>query len=286
MPGWLCSNAICSVRERSKPRGPGTMAPSISPAAGTDGVAARISDVVMEFQTTSGPVRGLDDVSLELREGEFLVLVGRSGSGKTTALNVLAGLHTATMGEVSVLAQPPVAARPQLGYMFARDALLPWRTALKNVEFGLEVRGFAKSERRALARDYLDLVGLKRFADNYPSQLSQGQRQRVALARTWAPSPKILLMDEPFSALDAQTRESLHEELVRMWAADKKSVVFVTHDLNEAITLSDWILVFKDGKIAKEFSIPFARPRDLVDITADRTARDIYHEIRQLLYQH
>ncbi|PBB89380.1 hypothetical protein CK215_27605 [Mesorhizobium sp. WSM3864] len=162
----------------------------------------------MEFQTMSGPVRGLDDVSLGLRGGEFLVLVGRSGSGKTTALNVLAGLDTATSGEVSVLGQPPVAARPQLGYMFARDALLPWRTALKNVEFGLEVRGFAKSERRALARDYLDLVSLKRFADNYPSQLSQGQRQRVALARTWAPSPKILLMDEPF-------RRSTHRRVNR-----------------------------------------------------------------------
>lgn len=249
-----------------------------------DGMAAHAADVVVEFETASGPVRGLDGVSFALRQGEFLVLVGRSGSGKTTALNVLAGLTAATGGEVSVLGRSPVEARPQLGYMFARDALLPWRTALSNVEFSLEVRGFHKAERRERARRYLDLVKLSRFADNLPSQLSQGQRQRVALARTWAPSPNILLMDEPFSALDAQTRESLHEEFVRMWAADKKSVVFVTHDLNEAITLADRILVFDDGRIVKEFVVPFGRPRDLVEITAEKAAREIYKEIRELLY--
>lgn len=253
-------------------------------AASTAPLAAQVAHVTVEFEVGKGTVRGLDDVSFDLREGELLVLVGRSGSGKTTALNVLAGLVEVTRGDVLVLGQPPVVARPQLGYMFARDALLPWRNAIRNIEFSLEVRGFGKVERKSRAREFLDLVKLGRVAFNYPSQMSQGQRQRVALARTWAPNPKILLMDEPFSALDAETREGLHDEFVRMWAASKKSVVFVTHDLNEAITLADRVLVFSEGRIAKEFTIPFARPRDVVDIAADPVAREIYKEIRQLLY--
>lgn len=246
--------------------------------------AASLKNVTLTFPTPNGLVTALDDVSLELRQGEFLVLVGPSGSGKTTALNVLAGLLTPTRGEARVLDMEPRQARPKMGYMFARDALLPWRNAQKNVEFALEVRGFAKAERRRRSDTYLDIVKLGRLKGNYPTQLSQGQRQRVALARTWAPSPDIMLMDEPFSALDAQTRESLHDEFVRMWVEDKRSIVFVTHDLNEAISLADRIIVFGSGRITKEFDVSFPRPRDLVDMTADSTARAIYKEIRELLH--
>lgn len=246
--------------------------------------AAKMKAVTVQFDTPRGTVRGLDEVSLELKNGEFLVFVGRSGSGKTTALNVLAGLITPSSGSVDILGRDPYAAREQLGYMFARDALLPWRSAAKNVEFSMELRGFSKAEREERARHFLDLVHLGSYAGNLPSQLSQGQRQRVALARTWAPSPKILLMDEPFSALDAQTRESLHEEFVRMWVQDRRSIVFVTHDLNEALSLADRIIVFSEGKIAKEFVVPFERPRDLLDITADPKAREIFLEIRDLLH--
>lgn len=246
--------------------------------------AASLRNVTLSFSTPNGAVTALDNVSLDLNPGEFLVLVGPSGSGKTTALNVLAGLLTPTRGEAQVLGTEPRQARPKMGYMFARDALLPWRNARRNVEFALEVRGFNKAERRKRSEAYLDLVKLGRLKDNYPTQLSQGQRQRVALARTWAPSPDILLMDEPFSALDAQTRESLHEQFVRMWVEDKRSIVFVTHDLNEAISLADRIIVFGSGRITKEFKVSFPRPRDLVDMTADSDARAMYKEIRELLH--
>lgn len=247
--------------------------------------AARLGSVTVDFGSQAAPIVALDSVSLELVDGELLVLVGKSGSGKTTALNVLAGLTAPTAGHADVLNLPPIAARPQLGYMFARDALLPWRTAQHNVEFGLEVRGVGRKERAARAREFLELVHLGKYANNYPHQLSQGQRQRVSMARTWAMSPRVMLMDEPFSALDAQTRESLHEEFLRLWARDKRSVVFVTHDLSEAITLADRILVFAKGRIVREFRVDFPRPRDVTDLSFNVEAREIIKEIRGLLYE-
>jgi NitT/TauT family transport system ATP-binding protein len=167
--------------------------------------------------------------------------------------------------------------------MFARDALLPWRNATRNIEFGLELRGVAKDKRRECALDYLNMVHLKDYAGNYPGQLSQGQRQRVALARTWALSPKVMLMDEPFAALDAQTRESLQAEFLRMWALERRSVVFVTHDINEAICLADRILVFSQGSLAREFAVPFERPRDVLEISSQPDAHAMFREIRDLL---
>ena len=167
--------------------------------------------------------------------------------------------------------------------MFARDALLPWRTALQNVEFGMELRGVPAVERRSQARRLLEVVQLSRYAGNYPGQLSQGQRQRVALARTWALSPSVLMMDEPFSALDAQTREVLQAEFLRLWAAERKSVVFVTHDLNEAVTLADRIVVFSKGRIVRSFIVPLKRPRDILDLTDNPEAKQIYRTIRDLL---
>ena len=247
-------------------------------------MAARLSDVSVRFKRPGGGITtALDRVSLELREGELLVFVGRSGCGKTTALNVLAGLVQPSEGAATILGKTPVAARIDLGYMFARDALLPWRSAKQNVEFGLELRGIDKTERRKRTLHYLELVHLQDYVGNFPTQLSQGQRQRVALARTWALSARVLLMDEPFAALDAQTREALQAEFLRVWALEKRSVAFVTHDLNEAICLADRILVFTDGRIAREFIVPFQRPRDIFEITANPEAQAMYREIRDIL---
>ena len=250
---------------------------------GTPGVsAAALDHVTVRFRTSAGGITALDDVSFKLQESELLVLVGRSGSGKTTALNVMAGLAQPTEGRATVLGQHPAAARPQLGYMFARDALLPWRTARRNVEFALELRGFARDVRRDRALQHLRMVGLEAMAGNLPSQLSQGQRQRVALARTLATSPKLLMMDEPFSALDAQNREALQGRLLALWSEERRSIVFVTHDLAEAIALADRILVFGQGRILREFAVPLARPRDLA---VSGQALDVYREIRGLLHQ-
>lgn len=248
-------------------------------------VAATLEHVTLRFATSAGSVTALDDVSFELRDGELLVLVGRSGSGKTTALNVLAGLAQPTEGRATVLGRSPLAARDELGYMFARDALLPWRTARRNVEFALELRGVPRHERLGRALQHLRMVGLERLAGNLPGQLSQGQRQRVALARTLAPAPRLLMMDEPFSALDAQNREELQEQLLALWSQDRRSIVFVTHDLNEAITLADRILVFGRGKVVREFVVPLKRPRDLLDLTANQDALEIYREIRAFLHE-
>lgn len=245
---------------------------------------ASLHNVTMTFDRPDGSkTHALHDVSLDLHSGELLVFVGRSGSGKTTALNVLAGLAEPTSGHIEILGTTPAEARVRLGYMFARDALLPWRSALGNVEYGLEIRNVPAGERRVRAKECLKLVGLEDYASNYPGQLSQGQRQRVALARTWVLGPEILFMDEPFAALDAQTREALHLEFLRVWARDRQSVVFVTHDLSEAIAIADRIVVFSQGKIAGKFDVPFERPRDMLELPNQAGAKQLIRNIRELL---
>lgn len=250
----------------------------------TTAPAASFRNVAVDFPAPGGgTTRVLHDVSFDLHQGEMLVLVGRSGCGKTTALNVLAGLIEPAGGSVFVGDVPAESARKKLGYMFARDALLPWRTALRNVEFGLELRGVPKRDREKIALEYLKLVHLDGKEQLYPSQLSQGMRQRAALARTWAISPEVMLMDEPFAALDAQTRESVQRQFVRLWEQDRRSVIFVTHDLNEAIMMADRIVVFANGTIADEYVIPFKRPRDIIELSAEPEFKNIYREIRELL---
>lgn len=226
----------------------------------------------------------LNDVSLTLREGELLVLVGRSGSGKTTALNLLVGLVAPTDGEVETLGVAPLQARRRTGYMLARDALLPWRTARGNVCLALELTGGSRREHRKVADRHLAAVHMSDHAAHFPNELSQGQRQRVALARTWATQPDLLLMDEPFSAVDPETREQLHLEFLDHWNRTAScSALFVTHDLNEGIALADRILVFSAGRVVKEFDVPFERPRDLLTLTRDPQALEIYREIREVL---
>ncbi|MET0887100.1 MAG: ATP-binding cassette domain-containing protein, partial [Mycetocola sp.] len=194
--------------------------------------------------------------------GEFLVIIGRSGCGKTTVLNVLSGLVDQDSGEVKINGKGPRAARADMAYMFARDALVASRTAQANVELGLEIRGIPRAQRRLRARERIKILGLEGAEDRYPWQLSQGMRQRVALARTWAMEPRLILMDEPFAALDAQTRESVRAQFLELWERDNSNVVFVTHDLNEALLLGDRIIIMgMGGSILEDIRLPFARPR-------------------------
>lgn len=213
-------------------------------------------------------VVALDNVDLDVPAGQFVALVGASGCGKTTLLNMVAGLVQPTSGSIALDGTRPKLANLDIGYMFARDALLPWRSARRNVELPLEVRGWSRDRRKARAEEMLDLVGLKAKASQYRLQLSQGMRQRVALARTLAAHPSTLLMDEPFAALDARTKLTLQAEFLRIWEAqrdegEKLTVLFVTHDLNEAVLLADRVVVMlpHPGRIAADLLIDLPRPR-------------------------
>lgn len=239
------------------------------------------------------PFVALRSVDLDIDDGEFVALVGASGCGKTTILNLIAGLQQPTSGNVLINGRQPVCPNMDLGYMFARDALMPWRTAQGNVESSLEARkGWSRSERRVRAREMLQLVGLEGAEHRYRLQLSQGMRQRVALARTLAPDPPILLMDEPFASVDARTRLQLQTEFLRIWEESistdghKKTVIFVTHDLQEATLLADRVIVMlpKPGRIAfeKRVDLPRPRARHLHDVMF----AEEFHTIHRNLFDH
>lgn len=210
----------------------------------------------------------LRDVSLTVQPGQIVAVVGPSGCGKSTVLNFVSGLLKPTAGEVLVDGRPVTGLQPQrIGYMFARDSLLPWRTALGNVELGLEFQN--KADRRRIAQQYLEMVGLGDAGAKRRVELSQGMRQRVALARTLAPDPDILLMDEPFSALDAQTRLALSVRFLKLCQTKPYSVIWVTHDLNEAALLADEIVVLgeRPATVVARHEVPFPRPRELVTLS-------------------
>ena len=244
--------------------------------AGREPVVA-LRKIRLEFRTREGPVLALDDVSLDVHEGEFVCLVGPSGCGKSTLLRIIAGLYQRTSGEMQVRTPPN---RPATAMVFQEYALFPWRKVLDNVAFGLENRGVPKRERHEIALRHLARVGLREFAGAYPHQLSGGMRQRVGIARALATDPEILLMDEPFSALDAQTRYILQEELLRIWEETRKTVIYVTHSIDEAILLGDRIVLFtaRPGRIKSTCQVPLPRPRDL-DMRADPRAIDLQTEI-------
>lgn len=222
----------------------------------------------MEYQAQdesgkSERVEVLKDFDLQVREGEFLSILGPSGCGKSTYLNILAGLAKKTGGTLEIDGMPLQGINRNQGVVFQGYALLPWRSVLDNIAVGLEIRGVSKAERRERAREYLDLVGLTGFATRFPHELSGGMRQRVAIARSLVYEPDVLLMDEPFAALDAQTRESLQDELLRIWDLHKKTIVFITHSLDEAIFLSDRVAVMtpRPGRIREIIDIDLERPR-------------------------
>ena len=223
----------------------------------------------------------LMDISLEVAAGEFLAIVGPSGCGKSTLLNIVSGLFPPKTGRVAIDGTAVRSINPRIGYMFARDALLPWRTTLANVALGPELQGVPSAARESKARALLRLAGLEGFEGTYPSQLSQGMRQRVSLARTLATEPDILLMDEPFGALDAQTKLVLEEEFLRIWERDRKTVVFVTHDLFEAIAMADRVVVFsaRPGRIKSAVRIDLPRPRSVTAGRFEPHFQDLYERL-------
>ena len=209
------------------------------------------------------------DVSLTVGAGEFVSVVGPTGCGKSTLLNLGAGLLAPSTGSVSVFGAPLVGINARAGYMFQAESLMPWRTALGNVMAGLEFRGVAPAAARDLAQDWLRRVGLGGFGDRYPHQMSGGMRKRASLAQTLVLDPDIILMDEPFSALDIQTRQLMENELLDLWQSKKKAVLFITHDLDEAIALSDRVVVLSAGPASHpigEFVVDLERPRDVAEV--------------------
>jgi NitT/TauT family transport system ATP-binding protein len=215
------------------------------------------------YTTSERQVHALEDINLDVADGEFVCLVGLSGCGKTTLLNILSGFVEITSGSV-LMDGRPITDNYDRGVVFQEYALFPWRTALKNIEYGLEIRKVPATEREKIAREYLRLVRLDQFADLYPHNLSGGMRQRVAVARALAFDPQVLLMDEPFGALDAQTREELQELTVDVWQKTKKTVLYVTHNLSEAVYLGDRIVVLiaNPGRIRAMVNVDSPRPRD------------------------
>ena len=240
--------------------------------------ALELLDISCTFAGAAGgpSYTAVADTTLRVAAGEFVSVVGPTGCGKSTLLNVGAGLLAPSAGEVRVFGQPLQGLNRRAGYMFQTEALLPWRSALDNVMLGLQYRGVPDAEARAQALDWLSRVGLTGFGDRYPHQLSGGMRKRTALAQTLALDPDIILMDEPFSALDIQTRQLMEDEVLELWSAKKKAVLFITHDLDEAIAMSDRVVVLSAGPASHpigEFNIDIPRPRDVAEIKT--TARFI-----------
>jgi len=217
------------------------------------------------FSRDGEPRKVLDAVSVDIADNEFVCIVGASGCGKTTFIRAIGGLISAEEGSVLIDGNPVEGSGADRGFVFQHDSLLPWRTVRDNVVFGLEVRGVKKAQSHPIADQLLKLVGLSGFAEHYPSELSGGMRQRVNLARALAIDPQVLLMDEPFAALDAQTREIMQRELLKIWQQKRKTVLFITHQIDEAVYLADRVLVFssRPGRLTADIKIPFARPREL-----------------------
>ncbi len=251
-------------------------------AAAKTGPAMRLDGVGVSYRFERGSYPAIERADLTVADGEFLSIVGPTGCGKSTLLNLAAGLIAPSAGRVEVLGRPLQGLNPNAGYLFQADALFPWKTALENVAIGLEVAGVTTSEARTRARAWLARVGLSAFAGRYPHMLSGGQKKRVALAQVLIRDPKILLMDEPFGPLDAQTRQIMGNLLLDLWSADKKAVLFVTHDLEEAIALSDRVVVMSAGpnaRIIGDWTISLPRPRDTADVRLEPAFHEIHREI-------
>lgn len=227
-------------------------------------VAIKCEGISKKFETERGVEHVVENIDLEVRENEFVVLFGPGQCGKTTILNVMSGLETPTTGKVTVNDKVVTAPGPDRGFVFQTTALFPWLTVMGNVEYGPKVRGIGKKERQEKAQYYIELVGLKGFENSYINQLSGGMQQRVGIARAYCNEPDVMFLDEPFGALDAQTRYLMQEELIRIWEKEKRTVVFVTNNIEEALYLADRIVLLTNcpTKIKKEYVIDFPRPRD------------------------
>jgi NitT/TauT family transport system ATP-binding protein len=226
----------------------------------------RISGLTKQFAVKGGTFTAIDNISLDIAPGTFFVIVGPSGCGKTTLLRILAGLEKPTSGSVEVRSEHP--GKPVNSMVFQGDSIFPWMTVYQNAAYGLKMRGVADAEIKEVVGHYLDKTGLTRFATRFPHQLSGGMKQRVSIARAFANDPEILLMDEPFSALDEQNKTLLQEEVLRIWEEHKKTVVFITHSVDEAVTLSDKIMIMsaQPGQVKAIIDVPFARPRKVLEL--------------------
>ena len=267
------------------------MAASSAAAAAPSPAAARpavsLDDVTIAFRLGGGgSYTAVARASLDVADGEFVAIVGPTGCGKSTLLNAAAGLLAPSGGAVTIFGSPLAALNRQAGYLFQADALFPWKTAIENVAIGLEITGTPAADARALAQKWLTRVGLGGFGDRYPHMLSGGQRKRVGLVQVLIRDPKILLMDEPFGPLDAQTRQIMGNLLLDLWSADRKAVLFVTHDLEEAIALSDRVVIMSAGPAARiigDWKVPLARPRDIAEVKLERGFHELHREIWQVL---
>jgi NitT/TauT family transport system ATP-binding protein len=246
--------------------------------------ALALKDVVKRFGTNTA-VAG---ITLDVAGGTFVSFVGPSGCGKSTLLNMIAGLLPPSAGHIDVFGEPLAGINRRASYMFQQDALLPWKTVLGNIQLGLRFRGQNGRDALENAQAWLERVGLDGFGNHYPYQLSGGMRKRVAMAQCWIVQPDLILMDEPFSALDVHTRLRMESEILGLWAGSGKTVVFVTHDLEEAISLSDDVFLLSAGPCARlvgRYAIDLARPRNLIDIKAEsrfhQVYRDIWNDLRQ-----
>jgi NitT/TauT family transport system ATP-binding protein len=270
-----------SVGNQAQTNGRSPIVPIRNFASATAKVS--LQDVSLRYRTETGAeLLALDGINLQVRQGEFLCIVGPSGCGKSTLLHLIAGLQKPTSGGVFVDDESVSAPGTDRILIFQEHGLFPWLTVGENVEFGMKMKGISKKEREERTRFYLRLVHLSQFRDSRPHQLSGGMRQRVALARALATEPDVLLMDEPFAALDAQTRDLLHDELERIWAKTGRTIVFVTHNVREAVRLGDRVVLlsFRPGRIKREFDVELPRPRHLEEVDVARTAREILDNLR------
>jgi NitT/TauT family transport system ATP-binding protein len=251
---------------------------------GLSGPKIRLHQVEKTFVVRGRRVEAVQPTSFDIPDGQFVCLVGPSGCGKTTLLRIVAGLEELTSGSIEV--RRASGDRPINSMIFQQESLFPWKTVWENVEFAMRVRGVPRDERRARTQEWLSKVGLQRFGNAYPYQLSGGMKQRVSIARAFANDPEILLMDEPFAALDQQTKLLLQDELIRIWIETRKTVIFVTHSIDEAVVLGDRIIVMTahPGRVKAEVTVDLPRPRDPMEIRSDpryvELTQDIWHELR------
>ncbi len=254
-------------------------------------VKLKIDNVVKEYQGRNGKTVALNGASLDIKENEFICVVGPSGCGKSTLLNIIAGLLEPTSGAVYLDGRKIEGTGVERGVVFQQYALFPWRTVLKNVMFGLEMKKVPKEEAKAIAQKYIEAVGLKGFENSYPKELSGGMKQRVAIARAYAANPEVLLLDEPFGALDAQTRVQLQTELLNTWEQEKKTCFFITHDVDEAIILAQRVIIMsaRPGRIKRivDIDIPYPRTQEtksdkrFLELKAE-IWNEVYHEFLEV----
>jgi len=260
---------------------------SSAPAVSTATPAVSLSDVQVSFRLADDTTyTAVQRATLDVADGEFVAIVGPTGCGKSTLLNVAAGLIAPSNGTAKIFGGPLAGLNRQAGYLFQAEALFPWKTASENVAIGLEIAGSPKTQARERAQQWLARVGIGGFGDRYPHMLSGGQRKRVGLVQVLIRDPKILLMDEPFGPLDAQTRQIMGNLLLDLWSADRKAVLFVTHDLEEAIALSDRVVIMSAGPAARiigNWTVPLPRPRDIGEVKLERAFHELHREIWEAL---